>query len=307
MAFALKPEQPIRRRLKDVVRQQLRLAETSLGDDRTAGVHEARKSVKKVRALVALLQEADAGALGKDARRLRAVGHAIAPLRDADAAISTFDRLRAHFPKRLPEHTHAMLRRRLVRAKTRALSEARADRTLARAAHALHTVRRSAKGWRVPAIDAHELPNLLKASYRAGRKAMGRAHDRMTPADLHQWRKRVKTLWYHLRLAEPLAPGLRSDVRRLDQLETRLGEDHNLSMLQVALTKDDDLARRVPGALRELRAMSTAVQAKLRQKTFALGKRLFADRPKAFARRLRRAISGNARATARKTRHRKAA
>jgi hypothetical protein len=65
-------------------------------------------------------------------------------------------------------------------------------------------------------------------------------------------------------------------------LETWLGEDHNLSLLQAAIAKDDDVARRVPAAVSEIGAMCAAEQARLRKKAFALGRRLFRDKPKTF-------------------------
>jgi CHAD domain-containing protein len=298
MAFKLDPKQPIRHGLKVLVRQQLKRAEQNLREDLGGDVHEARKRVKKVRAVVVLVKEAGTRSLAKDERRLRAAGRTLSALRDADALIATFDHLRTHFPKRLPEHTNAIVRRRLVEAKTHVVEDALADQRLAQAADALHAIRRSVKRWDVPAIDAPDLPNLIKAGYRVARKAMRRAHEDIAPSELHRWRKRVKTLWYQMRMAEPLAPDLRDPIRRFKQLERWLGEAHNLSLLQATIGDDRDLRLRAPKAVREVMVASRNLQTALRRKAFDLGNELLRERPKAFARDLRRALSSSPRKAA---------
>jgi CHAD domain-containing protein len=290
MAFALNPTRPIRRGLKRLVRKTLRRAGQDLRHDPKSAVHEVRKRVKQVRAIVKVLQQTDAGSLAKDARRLRAAGQRLSILRDADAVIATFDHLRTRFPTRLPEHTYAIMRRQLVRAKARIMRDARAEQSQAHVAHTLHAVCRSVKRWRVPAIEVLQWPALLKESYRASRTAMRRAQEETCPSELHRWRKRVKTLWYQLRVAELLAPGLRHEMRRFNQLQTWLGEDHDLYVMQETLADDGGL-HQVPADVRTLAVMSSALQTALRRKSFTLGERLLADRPKAFARRMRHAFS----------------
>src|ERR1700730_17482721 len=117
MAFTLNAKKPIRRELKQIARKALRRAGEHLRDDHEKAVHQARKSVKKVRAIVDLLQEIEADSFEKPARQLRATGRTLSVLRDADAVIATFDHLRARFAKRLPEHTYAIMRGQLIRAK----------------------------------------------------------------------------------------------------------------------------------------------------------------------------------------------
>jgi len=51
------------------------------------------------------------------------------------------------------------------------------------------------------------------------------------PENYHEWRKRVKEHWYHVRLLEvTVADG--GYEKSLKELETALGEDHNLVLLQ---------------------------------------------------------------------------
>lgn len=280
---------PIRRRLKHLVRKTLRDAGSDLRHDRARAVHDVRKRVKQVRAIVKVLQQTDACSFRNETRRLRAAGQRLSILRDADVVIATFDDVQARFPTRLPEHTYALMRQQLVRAKARIMRDATADQSMAHVAHSLRAVGRSVKRWRVSAIDVRQWPALLKEGYRASRTAMKHAHEKMSPSELHRWRKRVKTLWYQLRLAELPAPGLLQEIRRFDQLQTWLGDDHDLSVMQATIAGDVRL-HRMPADVRALAAMSGTLQTALRRKSFTLGERLLAETPGVFVRRLRHQI-----------------
>jgi CHAD domain-containing protein len=290
MSFRLKPDETVRRGLKRIVRKQLRRGHQCLqrgGDDR---VHEARKSVKKVRALVRLLELADAKAIGRDARRLRAAGRVLSRRRDADAVLATLDRVRSHFPKHLPEHVAARIRRELIQTRADIARETGNKRRVVRAARALETVRKSIRTWDVPKLDPLDLTNLLEKSYRAARKAMFKARKTTHAPDVHRWRKRVKTLWYQLRLLEGQAPKLRTVLQRFDRLETVLGEHHDLVVLESMLATDRR-RRGAADARRQLAPLSRRLQATLRRRALNQGRRLLERKPKAFARALRRSLS----------------
>jgi CHAD domain-containing protein len=291
MSFSLKPGKPIRRELKRVVRHQLQRAQTHLEQSAGDDVHAARKGVKKARAVVQLLRQADTAGMRKDRLRLRDAGRTLSDLRDADALVATLDRIGQQRPNGVSEHSLATIRRELARAKARIVEDASSDGRVARAAHVLRAVRCSAADWKIPVLDARDLPDLVKTTYRASRKAMRRAEKRSRASDLHRWRKRVKALWYQLRLVEECAPGLRDTIQQLDQLETSLGEHHDLAMLQSVIANDESLRRGAADALSELSEVSTMLQNSLRRKAFDLGRRLLAAKPKMFAQTMRDALS----------------
>ena len=58
-----------------------------------------------------------------------------------------------------------------------------------------------------------------------------------TCADLHAWRKRVKTLGYQLGMIEPPIRQMKNLKRQLDKLGTRLGSVHDLCFLAEMLTE----------------------------------------------------------------------
>src|SRR4051794_15391677 len=62
-------------------------------DDRDKAVHEARKSVKKMRAAIRLVERDLGSSASKDNRRLRSSGRLLSDVRDAAAMIEVIDAL----------------------------------------------------------------------------------------------------------------------------------------------------------------------------------------------------------------------
>jgi CHAD domain-containing protein len=291
VAFAVRQRRHLEDELKRIARTELRRGRETLVKDGTgpsaAAVHEARKSVKKVRAVVDVLEETGTSVRRRDRRRLQAAAHALSALRDREALIGAFDRLRRHFPRRLSEHTYGVVRRVLVQGKARADDEARHANVTGRVATRLKRIRRSIKRWSPGSIDANDLASAAGRAYRKSRAGLKRAVSTRQSEETHRWRKRVKQLWYRLRLAQPLAPGYSALVGDLKRLETWLGEDHDLFVLRTTLEGAPQL-RSIGGDVARLTAMTVEGQRQLRRKAFALGRRLHARKPKAFARALRK-------------------
>ena len=99
----------------------------------------------------------------------------------------------------------------------------------------------------------------------------------------HEWRKRVKSHWYHVRLLESLHSGARARARTLDRLETLLGDAHDLAMLQQTLLSEH--ARQFGDARSRDLVLGTISRAEtsLRRRALGLGHRTFAKRPGEFA------------------------
>ena len=290
MAFELSQRKHIEDELRKVVRRQLRVAtsalSTSAGSKFRSAVHESRKSIKKVRAAAACLEEAGAHLPRKDRKRLKVAAGALSRLRDSAAIIDTFDRVRRRYPKQLPQHTYGILRRGLVGARDRLEARARRDGVIGDAAERLEKVRKSARTWTSPSIELSDMMAIVAASYRRSRKAMRRARATGQSATVHRWRKQLKTLWYQLRLVEPLTTGVALPVADMRRLETELGDDHNLVVLGATLRGCRDL-RSMQAEMRQIDRLARRMRQALRRRAFTLGRRLHVRKPKSFARWLR--------------------
>src|SRR5262245_17852129 len=100
MAFRLKPSRPLPSQFHRIVRKEL---EAAVGELRPArptqeGIHEARKSVKKVRAVLRLLRRDLGSRYRRENARLRTAAHALSALRDADVTLDTVTTLHGRYP-----------------------------------------------------------------------------------------------------------------------------------------------------------------------------------------------------------------
>ena len=100
----------------------------------------------------------------------------------------------------------------------------------------------------------------------------------------HEWRKRVKDLWYSARILEQVAPEqLGGLVAESDRLAEVLGDHNDVAVfLDAVACEREQLA---PGHAELLRSAAIRRRDRLRRAAVPLGQRLYADRP-ALARRL---------------------
>ena len=72
----------------------------------------------------------------------------------------------------------------------------------------------------------------LERTYRRGRRDLREARAEPSVEALHEWRKRVKELWYHHTLLRELWPPVMAATGdEAHALADRLGDDHDLAVL----------------------------------------------------------------------------
>jgi CHAD domain-containing protein len=246
---------------------------SALGDERDRHVHEARKNLKKVRALLRLLSpKLSSSQFRKLNRRIRDVGRQLSPLRDSEAMLES---LRSLPEDLLPEPIAAAVSQILNDAKARVLASTDPKAALLAAASDLQVLRLHLDKAGLGEIAYDDLLRGLKWFYRRGRRAGKAARRTPTPEALHDFRKRVKDHWYHLRLLSDTAaiPTTRTDSFR--QLETLLGDAHNLHLLGRLLRGGRDRQELVDG-----RALINAHQRHLEARALDLGAELYTERPR---------------------------
>ena len=285
MSYRLTLTEPLDDELRRVAREQLDDAIGHLrdpGEDRTKAVHEARKDIKKLRALLRL---AGPGLPGSVRRRenaaLRDAGRLLSATRDADVLLATAADLRERYAGRLPADDFALDEMLRAGADGNGRGPASPGQTTAAAAGALEAIAARVDTWPLRRLDARAVRTGAATAYRRGARA-GRAAARAADghdAAWHDWRKRIKDLWYHERLLRELWPEVQkahaAEVKRLSEL---LGDEHDLAVLAEALG-DDPIA--VGPLIAERRA-------ELRDAARTLGRRVYAERPADAERRLRR-------------------
>lgn len=219
--------------LRRIARGQLAAAIRVLegkGDPHLA-VHEARKAIKKFRALLRLAEPVwEPGRRATETAPLREAARQLAPLRDARVRLQTFDTLLREAGLTPAEFsgTRAALEAAARRLARGAAARRRKAAALLRGAHA------KIARWRLGGLDRETLVRELRRSYRKGREALEAYRETPNAGTLHAWRKRIKTLFYHLRIVHPSKRAMQA-VEALDALGEQAGNVHDLTVLREAL------------------------------------------------------------------------
>lgn len=251
-------------------------------------IHEARKSVKKVRATLRLVRPSVGKAYRAANETLRDVGRTLSSLRDAHALSDSLDAVArdSEVDEGMLQQMHQQLND-LAEERYRQVEEQKGWDEMR---DKLSSIKREIQDWNIP--DDSSFSNIsegLKTAFRRGRKAFEQACDDPQPELLHEWRKRVKDHWYHMRLLRKSWPEvLDGYIAALDRLETALGDDHNLVLLDQFISEHADGSewKEASGAL------CTALRKRreeLIDSARAIGHRMYAERTGVMATRVKRA------------------
>lgn len=293
MPYRFKAGESVPESIRRIVAEEMESAAGQLdgteAKSREEGIHEARKSVKKTRAILRLVASELGSVRRTENTRLRNAGRKLSELRDAGAIVGTFDDLRAAYPNERGLESLDSIRAGLVARRDQAMDQAGTDARLKLMAKSFRSASKRVKSWPLDADGFAAIKEGLEASFRAGRKAMARARRRPRPENFHEWRKRAKDHWYHVRLIEPLwTDVMQAYEKSLKDLETWLGDDHNLVILRDKLTTEPDLCADEKAAALAIRLIARR-QKVLRRNALALGSRIYEDeKPREFSRRMKR-------------------
>jgi CHAD domain-containing protein len=294
------------------------LEQLDRADSREQSVHETRKALKRLRAMLRLLEPALGGkAYAYEDAAVREAARRLSGPRDAEVLLATLEGLIEAHPGELAGRggVRAHLRTERDRAWRATLGDVSA-RVLT--LEQLRACRVRVAAWDLPSRDAVELarPGFTRI-YRQGRsryRRVTRGRGKRTLA-LHHWRKRVKDLRYvtealswgngarekrikpkrprarrRVARARKQSAGLRGLARRADELGELLGEEHDLAVLEDyvrTLAAARSPTPRVGAATRRrILKLITARRRRLRRRALRDGKRLYGRRPKRLASRL---------------------
>jgi CHAD domain-containing protein len=236
-------------------------------------VHEARKDMKKLRSLLRLARgELGEKVFARENAFFRDTGRELAGVRDTDVMLETLKELD------LPAGEGWELRK-LVQAHRARGGEGRDS-----AARGVVAMLREARGrvseWPLERDSFGALEEGLERIYRRGRRDFRAARAEQTAEGLHEWRKRVKDLWYHHTILRRLWPPVMTAVAdEAHELSNLLGDDHDLAMLAAWVRMYADATPEFFYAVEHRRATLGA-------EALALGERLYAEKPSAYVGRL---------------------
>jgi CHAD domain-containing protein len=253
-------------------------------------VHEARKAIKRMRALARLLRyELGEQELERVNSSLRAAGQRLAGARDAEVRLATLQRLRARHPKALTLEGIERLSEQLEREREQASEPTPPQDVLADIAD----MRRHLARWNLVEHDFEALAPGLKRIYREGcrRYARVKREHARNAEDVHDWRKRVKSLYYALdMLGGASAKRARGATRRAERLGDLLGEEHDLWLLAAYVEQHPDAFGEDTSAHETLLKLTERRRERLRGRALELGARLYERKAGDFTRRIGNAL-----------------
>jgi CHAD domain-containing protein len=283
--FKLKRNEPVLEGIRRIAYGRIDHAMEALSGESDAepeeAVHEARKDMKKLRALLRLVR----GEVGEEVFRrenaaFRDIARELAGVRDADVMLATLSDLEQRYPEELPEKVVGDLRQGLEAHRLRTAAGTRPQAAKAALAM-LREARGRAADWPLERDGFEPLADGLRRSYRRGRRDWRAAADELSDEKLHEWRKRAKDLWYHHSILErSWKPVMSSLADEAHELSDRLGDDHDLAVL-LAWAQEHESAD-------ELEPLIATRRQELQTEAFTYGARFYADKPKAFVTRIER-------------------
>jgi len=250
-----------------------------MNPDRDAAVHDARKALKRLRALLRLV----GSHLSKDVFReedvvLRDLGRRLAEARDARTRIDTLVALSPDRCGVLQEH--------LINDHRTVSALLLTDTDLM--AQILTTTKCARERWatHLPGLVKDEFAAIspgLRRTYRRGRKRMGRALHLPTDEAFHEWRKEVKHLRYQMESLRPIDPlSFGGAIAALASLGEVLGTEHDHTVLGSVVIREGGCDGEAAHVLELLQARKE----ELRISAVPLAKKVYSGKSGRFIRRI---------------------
>jgi CHAD domain-containing protein len=289
MSFELKADESLQRSLRRIVRKQLgnALKELTVPDPgpRDEVVHDARKALKRVRAVLRLVRPViGEKAFQRENTCFRDAARPLTEVRDARILVETLDKLIEHFKEHIADQSFSDVRKSLQahlrEVRRRVLDEQNA---FAVVAETIRRERDGVKGWMKVPNRWRSVGLGLKETYRRAKHSFKVAKADPTDEQLHEWRKQAKSLFYQLEILRPLwTERVDEIVAEVDQVGGLLGDDHDLVVLR-QMVKDDSEKLGDDGDRGMLLALIDRRRDELQQEVMLLGERFFQDKVRDFA------------------------
>jgi CHAD domain-containing protein len=292
MAFELKADESVGKGIKRMTRKEIDKACDSLTTvnegEREEPVHDARKRFKKIRAVLRLVRgEIGSRVYRKENSCFRDAARPLCEVRDAKILVEALDKLISHFAHHLDPRMFKEVREALLAHQQSIRQQVLEEEVPGKAADSVRQARKRVRDWSIDRRGWSALADGLKRVYKGGCQAFSRAVDSPTVENLHEWRKQAKYLYHQLRVLRPIWSGVMEELgNQTHQLSDYLGEDHDLAVLRQLLVEQPEKFGDAT-ARATLLVLINSRRAQLQQQAFALGERVYGDKPREFIARLR--------------------
>ena len=239
-------------------------------------VHETRKNFKKIRTVLRLIRSD----IGVENFRIensfyRDSGRILSDLRDSTVLIETFDKLLKNSELEMSSFDFSIFRNFLVeKHKNISASKHKKSEVINSISTDLLLARSRVFDWPISGDNFKIIKKNLQRIYKQGQRDMYAVFNEAIKENVHEWRKRVKNLWYSMRILSNLWPEIMSPlVNLLGNLSDNLGDTNDMFLLKERIIankskfKDDQhtrelinfIDRRIIDLLRDARSIGRKV------------------------------------------------
>jgi len=275
--------------------------------NRDQAVHDARKTCKRLRAILRLVRdEVGYTYYRQENVRFRDASRLLSPARDSAVMIEALDSLIQRFQDLqedneerqgletavfpflpLPNNLFVSLREKLLERHHQYSRQVLETDAVPNFITTFRAARLQVSRWPIQNEEFGMIASGLHRVYKRGRKRMATAQENTTAATLHDWRKRVKYLWYQLELIQPISPTALSQLAdALHTLSSHLGDEHDLAELQRLIITTPNLLPN-PTYQDILFTMIDFRRKEYQRLAWSVGQHLFEEHPDDFVQRLR--------------------
>ncbi|HCO24281.1 CHAD domain-containing protein [Gimesia maris] len=291
MGYQFKQQESLASGVRRIAGEQLSQAIQILQDpeqNRHYAIHEVRKRFKKLRGLVRLVRSG----LGDEYTTVnvwyRDAGRRLSRIRDAESLLESLQSLQERFPDPAYSALFAEFENRLQTRKQNVVDEwVDLDQELEQLSTELQQAKQLVENWKIKGASTKVLKAGLKLNYQRGVEALAQLHQSPSDELFHECRKRSKYHLYHIRLLNAVWPTILSARQaELDELNDYLGDDHDLAVMTQVFTGEPETF----GTSADVEQLLTLIRQQrhdLQSAGLKLADRIFAEKPKAFAHRIK--------------------
>jgi hypothetical protein len=285
------PGEDLRQAFRRVAAAEIERARSgleSLDMDRAEAIHRARRSFKKLRALLRLAKPSLGAAHATENRRWRDAGRLLASARNVTAQQAAFEKLltRCHFD--LSDEQAALLRQSLSPPDpSHAVTSKETERNVHKVIATLNRAERQLDHLNWPG-KVDKLERGLRSAQRRLVRSFEAVCEDERPELLHEWRKRLKDHASQIGLLRNVLPsGVKATRQVAETVADLLGEERDLWLLAERLQKQR--APRLKSLRNQLLTQIEGDRRLLREAALGQGRRLSSKKPSRYADKLARA------------------
>ena len=251
-------------------------------------IHDTRKNFKKIRTVLRLIRTD----LGEESFQLenafyRDAGRKLSDLRDSTVLIYTFDKLIKNSELEMSSFDFSLFRNFLVEShKTIRIAKSKKSALMNSLSTDVLLARSRVFDWPLSGDNFSLIKRNLQQIYEQGQNSMFAVFSEALKENVHEWRKRIKDLWYSIRILSNLWPEIMNPlVTLLGKLSDTLGDANDLFLLKEKITSNQSKFKDEQHTRELINFIDKRIIDLLRDAR-TIGRKVYSENPKYFVGRM---------------------